>query len=75
MFFLVVKPSKIIFLIQNIYPKRRIESHSIMGTIVSPNKILLSCFKTQPYCKRVYKHLLSDNLMKLHTHPNLVVMV
>ena len=24
-----------------LYPKRRIESFSIMGTIVSPNKILL----------------------------------
>ena len=24
-----------------LYPKRRIESYSIMGTIVSPNKILL----------------------------------
>ena len=28
-------------LIRLLYPKRRIESYSIMGTIVSPNKILL----------------------------------
>ena len=26
-----------------LYPKRRIESYAIMGTIVSPNKILLVC--------------------------------
>ena len=26
-----------------LYPKRRIESYSIMGTIVSPSKILLMC--------------------------------
>ena len=26
-----------------LYPKRRIESYSIMGTIVSPNKMLLKC--------------------------------
>ena len=40
--FLVVEPSKIIFLIKNIlYPKGRIESYSIMGTIVSPYDKLL----------------------------------
>ena len=39
--FLVVEPSKIIFLYKILYPKRRIESYPIVGTIVSPNKILL----------------------------------
>ena len=39
--FLVVEPSNIIFLDKILYPKRRIESYSIMGTIVVPNKILL----------------------------------
>ena len=39
--FLVVEPSKIIFLIYITIPKRRIESYSVLGTIVSPNKILL----------------------------------
>ena len=39
----MVQPSKIKFLISILYPKRRIESYSIMGTIVSPNKILLKC--------------------------------
>ena len=42
--FAVVEPSKIIFLICEIlYPKRRIESYSILGTIESPNQILLTC--------------------------------
>ena len=40
--FLVVEPSKIIFLIEKALPKRRIESYPILGTIVSPNKILLT---------------------------------
>ena len=35
--FLMVKPSKIIFLMTKLYPKRRIESYSLMVTIVSPN--------------------------------------
>ena len=39
--FLVVEPSEIIFLYKIRYPKRRIESYSIMGTIVSPDKVLL----------------------------------
>ena len=39
---LVVEPSKIVYSLYKIlYPKRRIESYSIMGTIVSPHKILL----------------------------------
>ena len=38
--FLVVKPSKFISLYKILYPKRRIKSYSILGTIVSPNKIL-----------------------------------
>ena len=37
------KPSKIISLIKDTIPKKKIESYSIMGTIVSPNKILLMC--------------------------------
>ena len=37
----MVEPSEIIFLYKIRYPKRRIESYSIMGTIVSPNKVLL----------------------------------
>ena len=41
---LVVEPCKIIFPYKLLYPKRRMESYSIMGTIVSPNKILLTCF-------------------------------
>ena len=32
----------ILFLHKILYPKRRIESYCMMGTIVSPNKILLS---------------------------------
>ena len=45
MAFLVVEPRKIIFFIYKIlYPKRRIYSYSILGTIVSPNKILLIFF-------------------------------
>ena len=40
---LVIEPSKIIFLYEILYPKRRIESYSILGTIVSRNKILLTC--------------------------------
>ena len=40
--FLVVEPSKIIVLIKNTIPKKRILSYSILGTIVSPNKILHS---------------------------------
>ena len=44
--FLVVEPSKIIFLIKIPYQKGRIDSDSIMGTIVSPNKIShISCFE------------------------------
>ena len=39
--FLVVEPRKIIPYIKCYTPKRRIQSYSIMGTIVSPNKILL----------------------------------
>ena len=39
--FLVVETSKIIFLCKILYPKRRIKSYSILGTIVSPKKILL----------------------------------
>ena len=39
--FLVLEPSKVIFLYRMLYPKRRIESYSILGTIVSPNKILV----------------------------------
>ena len=34
----MVEPSKMIFLIEKLYPKRRIESDSIMGTVASPNK-------------------------------------
>ena len=41
--FLVVKPNKIFLLLQNTITKRRIESYSVLGTIVSPNKILLMC--------------------------------
>ena len=37
----MVEPSKIIFLNKKRYPKRSIESYSIMGTRISPNKILL----------------------------------
>ena len=44
MFFWVVQPSKIILLIENTIPKRKIESYSILGTIVSPNEILLKEF-------------------------------
>ena len=40
--FFVVEPSKIIFVYKILYPKRRIESYSITGTLVSPNKILLT---------------------------------
>ena len=40
--FLVVKPSKILFLYEILYSKRRIESYSMLGTIVSPNEILLT---------------------------------
>ena len=41
--FLVVKPINIRLysLYKILYPKRRIESYSIMGTIVSPSKLLL----------------------------------
>ena len=36
----MVEPSKIMSLIYKIlYPKRRIESYSILGTMVSPDKI------------------------------------
>ena len=38
--FLVVKPGKIYSLYGILY-RKRIESYSAMGTIVSPNKILL----------------------------------
>ena len=41
--FLVVEPSKMIFLISNTIPQREdiiILSYFILGTIVSPNKIL-----------------------------------
>ena len=39
--FLVVEPSKIIFLIYNTIPHRRTSSYSILGTIEPPNRILL----------------------------------
>ena len=41
--FLVVKPSKIMSypLYKILYTKKRIESYSIMRTIIPPNKILL----------------------------------
>ena len=42
--FLAVEPSKIIFLVYNTIPQRKIESDSIMGTIVSPNEILVMLF-------------------------------
>ena len=29
-----------------LYPKRRIESYTIRGTMVSPNKMLLICMET-----------------------------
>ena len=41
--FFVVKPSQIVFLTKILYPKRRIESYCLLGTIVSPNRILLNC--------------------------------
>ena len=42
MVFLVVEPSITLYsLYEILYPKSRIESYSIMGTIVSPNKLLL----------------------------------
>ena len=44
--FLVVEPGKIRFLVRILYPKGRIESYSIIGTIVSSNKIPLKCPKT-----------------------------
>ena len=40
--FLAVDPDKIIFLIYNIIPQKRIESYSMLGTIVCPNEILLN---------------------------------
>ena len=54
----MVEPSKIIFLVYQILYKGRIESYSIMGTIVSPNKILftsgsgLSAFSPELACCR-----------------------
>ena len=53
--FLVVEPNKIIFLIYNTKPMRRILSYSILGTIVSPNKILLTGFgiRGPPYVDRL----------------------
>ena len=32
--FLVVEPNKIIFIVKNTIPKRRIDSYSVLGTIV-----------------------------------------
>ena len=48
--FLVVKPSKIILLVQNTISQKEdvILLYTILGTIVSPNKILLKCFFTTP---------------------------
>ena len=40
-FFWWLNPVRLYSLYKILYPKRRIESYSIMGTIVSPNKILL----------------------------------
>ena len=37
--FLVVEPSKIVFLVKILYPKRRICSYSILGSIVSTKNI------------------------------------
>ena len=37
--FLVLEPSKIIFLYRKLYSKRRISSYSVLVTIMSPNKI------------------------------------
>ena len=42
MFFLVVKPLKFYSVYKILHPKRRVESYSILGTIVSPNKIPLN---------------------------------
>ena len=38
-----LNPVRLYFLYKILYPKKRIESYSILGTIVSPNKILLKC--------------------------------
>ena len=69
MFFFVVEPSKIKIL----YPKRRIESYSMMGTIVSPNKMLLKCLsaQTQPKMQRRLEPLPEMTPSKLGRHPSL----
>ena len=36
-----LNPVRLNFLYRILYPKRRIESYSMLGTTVSPNKILL----------------------------------
>ena len=47
--FLVVEPSKIIFLLYNTIPQKEdLILLSILGTIVSPNKILLNLGTTTP---------------------------
>ena len=39
-----------------LYPKRRIESYSILGTIISPNKILLKSVSKEPLKSLVNSH-------------------
>ena len=63
--FLVVEPSKITFLLYNTIPQKEdIILLSILGTIVSPNKILLNLGTTtpsiplnNPYSTPLYIHL------------------
>ena len=38
---LVGEPNKIPFFLKSIIPKKKIHSYSILGTIVTPNKMLL----------------------------------
>ena len=38
-----LNPERLYSLYEILYPKRKIESYSLLGTIVSPNKMLLTC--------------------------------